>query len=95
MRFCLKGLLFRKFIVLHVYLCECMLISFLMTSCNVYNQRTMFRTETSRIPAGVALDAQRAEKNYVIQKNDYLEIFLYSNKGERLKVIIFELLPRY
>jgi polysaccharide export outer membrane protein len=27
---------------------------------------------------------KQAEKNYVIQKNDYLEILLYSNKGERL-----------
>ncbi len=44
----------------------------------------MFKTEKPRIPAGVVLDVQQAEKNYRIQKNDYLEVLLYSNKGERL-----------
>jgi polysaccharide biosynthesis/export protein len=44
----------------------------------------MFKTETSRIPAGLAVSVSQAEKNYVIQKNDYLEVVLYSNKGERM-----------
>jgi polysaccharide export outer membrane protein len=44
----------------------------------------LFKTDKERLPSGLALDVQQAERNYVIQKNDYLEILLYSNKGERL-----------
>ncbi|MBL0740072.1 polysaccharide biosynthesis/export family protein [Chryseolinea sp. Jin1] len=39
-----------------------------------------------RLPEGQALKQQtdEAEKNYVIQKNDYLTIEVYTSKGERL-----------
>jgi polysaccharide export outer membrane protein len=55
----------------------------LLSSCNI-RQHVMFKTATSRIPAGLAVSVNQAEKNYVIQKNDYLEVILYSNKGERM-----------
>lgn len=44
----------------------------------------MFKTDFPIVPAGLAVSVSQAEKNYVIQKNDYLEVSLYSNKGERL-----------
>lgn len=44
----------------------------------------MFKTDSSRLPAGIAVSAAAAEKNYIIQKNDYLDIRLYANKGEKL-----------
>jgi polysaccharide export outer membrane protein len=55
----------------------------LLSSCNI-RQQVMFKTETSRIPAGLAVSVNQAERNYVIQKNDYLEVSLFSNKGERM-----------
>ena len=53
-----------------------------------YKQRTMFRltdnkghmVDTSKLRAVV----NRAARNYVIQPNDYLEVRVYTNKGERL-----------
>ena len=44
----------------------------------------MFRTK-GQVISNPGLDAlSKAEKNYVIKKDDYLEIFVYTNKGERL-----------
>ena len=39
-----------------------------------------------KVPEGFNLKQQVnvAEKNYLIQKNDYLEIFVYTNKGEKI-----------
>lgn len=39
-----------------------------------------------KVPEGYKLEQQveRAEKNYIIQKNDYLQLDVYTNKGERL-----------
>jgi polysaccharide export outer membrane protein len=44
----------------------------------------MFKTETGRVPAGLPLAVAEAERNYTIKKNDYIEIKLYANKGEKL-----------
>lgn len=47
----------------------------------------MLQTESPRLPKGMiqaASGIERLEKNYVIQKNDLLEVRLYSNKGENL-----------
>ncbi len=44
----------------------------------------MFQTDSQKIPTGLALAAADAEKNYIIQKNDLLEIRLFSSKGEEL-----------
>lgn len=39
-----------------------------------------------KVPEGYALDqaTQQAEQNYVIQKNDYLDLKVYTNNGERI-----------
>ncbi len=39
-----------------------------------------------KVPEGYELrqEAQRAERNYIIQKNDYLQLEVYTNKGERI-----------
>jgi polysaccharide export outer membrane protein len=39
-----------------------------------------------KVPEGFALQQQldRAEKNYLIQRNDYLEISVFTNKGEKV-----------
>jgi polysaccharide biosynthesis/export protein len=43
----------------------------------------MFKPGENAIPATVQKAALDAEKNYTIQKNDYLKLDVYFNKGER------------
>lgn len=44
----------------------------------------MFKSGDDFTPAPIRQEALKAERNYVIQKNDYLSLDVYSNKGERL-----------
>ncbi|MCC2548253.1 polysaccharide biosynthesis/export family protein [Hymenobacter sp. BT175] len=63
--------------------------SLLFFSCagsRAYRQNIMFRT-----PTGEGLDTMklrkavnRSARNYIIQPNDYLEVRVYTNKGERI-----------
>lgn len=50
-------------------------------ACGSYNQNVMFR-----LPEGEALQqvAERTEKSYVVQKNDQLQVDVYTNNGERI-----------
>ena len=52
----------------------------ILTSCG-YKQNIMFQ-----VPEGYKLQQQveSAEKNYLIQENDYLQLEVYTNKGERI-----------
>jgi polysaccharide biosynthesis/export protein len=53
----------------------------LFFSCGSYRQNIMFQ-----VPEGKALkeSLDAAEKNYTIQKNDYLELEVLTNKGEKI-----------
>lgn len=55
--------------------------SLFLFSCASYKQNIMFKVKD-----GQALKAEvnAAEKNYIIQKNDQLELDVYTSKGERL-----------
>jgi polysaccharide biosynthesis/export protein len=70
--------------VKYILQCSCWLALVLLSSCGTYNQNIMFRTDSQRIPAGLSVSVAEAERNYIIQKNDYLDIRLYANRGERL-----------
>jgi polysaccharide biosynthesis/export protein len=50
-----------------------------LTSCGSYKQNIMFK-----VPEGVVLQqqAETVQRNYVIQPNDWLQLNLYTNKGE-------------
>jgi len=63
----------------------CAFLAFIaMTSCRSLNQNVMFKTE-GKVISDTLLDAvTRVEKNYQIRKNDYLQVMVYTNKGERL-----------
>lgn len=58
-----------------------LLTGFVLASCGSYKQNIMFK-----VPEGKSLTSQvnSAEKNYAIQKNDLLELEVYTHKGERL-----------
>lgn len=58
-----------------------LLISYL-SSCKVYRTRIMFKTDVEVVPESLALAVEEAEKNYTIQKNDFLELNVYTNEGE-------------
>ena len=63
-----------------------------LTSCGSYRQNIMFKTENDIIPDNMAAAIYEAEKNYVIQKNDFVNIEVYTNSGERIIDPDFELL---
>jgi polysaccharide export outer membrane protein len=52
-----------------------------MMSCASYKQNIMFKITD---PQAVSAQVTSAEKNYVIQKNDRLQLEVYTNRGERL-----------
>ena len=63
----------------------------LLSSCastRYYKQRTMFRLTTT--PGGqidsskLRIAVNRTERNYRIQPNDFLQVRVYTNKGERI-----------
>ncbi|CAN5394702.1 hypothetical protein BH23BAC1_BH23BAC1_14730 [soil metagenome] len=58
--------------------------SFCLCSCNAFRQNILFRTENYQVDERLRAAALEAEANYVIQKNDYLSIEVYTNKGERI-----------
>jgi len=53
-------------------------------SCGSLNQNIMFKTDGQIISDPVLDAVSKAEKNYTIKKDDYLEVLVYTNKGERL-----------
>lgn len=63
-----------------------------LSGCNSYRQNIMFSTETDVIPDNVQRAVFEAEKNYIISRNDFLNIEVYTNGGERIIDPDFELL---
>lgn len=58
---------------------------FSLSGCKIYNQNILFKTETE-IKSTSLLQGlvASAEQNYIIQKNDYITMNVYTNKGEVL-----------
>ncbi|HEY0742651.1 MAG TPA: polysaccharide biosynthesis/export family protein [Chryseosolibacter sp.] len=56
-------------------------VSTLLCSCSSYKQNTMFRAgDNSKISQEKAI----AESNYVIKKNDLLQLEVYTNQGDKI-----------
>ncbi len=55
-----------------------------MASCASYKQNIMFSAPEGFESDKIALAANHALQDYLIQKNDYLSIEVFSNNGERL-----------
>ena len=53
-------------------------------SCRSYNQNIMFRSEGSVNMDKLKQSLANVERNYIIQPNDYLDVRVYTNKGERI-----------
>jgi polysaccharide biosynthesis/export protein len=62
----------------------CLLIFFGgLVSCASYKQNIMFKAENAS-PEPIKKEALDVERNYTIQKNDYLKLDVFTNNGERL-----------
>ncbi|MCA4899258.1 MAG: polysaccharide biosynthesis/export family protein [Bacteroidota bacterium] len=57
---------------------------FILASCGSYKKNIMFKASDAAQPEAFKREAEGAEKNYVIQKNDLLTINVFTNKGERI-----------
>jgi polysaccharide export outer membrane protein len=57
---------------------------FSVLSCASYKQNIMFKPGEGFTPDPIKKEALAVEKNYTIQKNDYLKLDVFSNRGERL-----------
>jgi polysaccharide export outer membrane protein len=56
----------------------------LLAGCSSYKQNIMFKTGDSFSAEPVMANALVAERNYLIQKNDFLILEIFSNDGEKL-----------
>jgi polysaccharide biosynthesis/export protein len=56
----------------------------LIVSCASYKQNVMFKPGEGFQPDPVQQEALGVQKNYIIQKNDYLKLEVYTSKGERI-----------
>ena len=55
---------------------------FVILSCKSYKYHYMFKIEDEKDMAYLTSEITAVEKNYVIQPNDYLDLRVYTNKGE-------------
>ena len=63
----------------------CLLLLFLsLWSCRTYRQNIMFQTGSELNMEKMRADMATAEQNYIIQPNDYLDVRVYTNRGERI-----------
>ena len=53
-------------------------------SCRSYNQNILFRGTGSVNTDKLRQSLANVERNYIIQPNDYLDVRVYTNKGERI-----------
>ncbi|RSK51115.1 polysaccharide biosynthesis/export family protein [Hymenobacter rigui] len=82
----MQNILLRRFLSLWLI---CLPAVFLLDSCataRVHQQNILFRTDGSgRMDTAKLRDVvNRAERNYIIQPNDALEVRVYTNNGERI-----------
>lgn len=57
------------------------IVALMAASCGSYKQNIMFKVPEQ---ATVKQQAEEAQRNYVVQVNDYLKLAVYTNKGERI-----------
>lgn len=59
-------------------------VTLLSGGCASYKQNLMLKTPDGFKSAEISKEVREAERNYVIQKNDLLQLEVYANKGERI-----------
>jgi len=56
----------------------------LLSGCKTYKQHYMFKVDEEADAAFLSQELTIAERNYIIQPNDEIEVKVYTNKGERI-----------
>ncbi|MDA1121541.1 MAG: polysaccharide biosynthesis/export family protein [Bacteroidetes bacterium] len=67
------------------------MLPILILGCKAYKQDIMFKLDDNFSESDLSQAIVEAEKNYVIHVNDFLEIDVFTNKGERVIDPNFEL----
>ncbi len=62
----------------------CVLIVLGLSSCGLYNKNIMFKTKNNEIGDSLLHQVGMLEKNYIVQKNDFIYLQVLTNKGEML-----------
>jgi polysaccharide export outer membrane protein len=63
----------------------CFFLSLLsLWSCRAYRQNIMFQTSSDLNMEKMRADMANAEQNYILQPNDYIDVQVYTNRGERI-----------
>ena len=72
--------------------CVFVIISFFcLSSCKVYRQNILFTTDDELLSSAAETAIHEAESSYIIKPQDYLQIEVFTNKGERIIDPNFEL----
>lgn len=73
--------------------CLIFLISIVfLSSCKVYRQNILFTTDDELLTSAASIAIHEAESSYIIKPYDYLQIEVFTNKGERIIDPNFELI---
>lgn len=67
-----------------VYFGMVLLMAILTSGCKAYKQHYMFKVDNEVDSLFISQQISVAEKNYIIQPHDELEIKVFTNKGERI-----------
>src|SRR5690606_2636138 len=62
-----------------------------LCSCKVYKQNILFNTDDELLTSAAQMAVHEAESSYIIKPYDYLQIEVFTNKGERIIDPNFEL----
>ena len=69
---------------MHLKVAVIIFLSALLMGCSAYKQNIMFKPGENFTSEIVKADVLLAERNYLIQKNDYLILEIYTNNAEKL-----------
>lgn len=69
---------------LRFFSCFIFSLALSLYSCRSYNQNIMFKTSGDINAQKLQRSVATAERNYIIQPNDYIDVRVYTNKGERI-----------
>lgn len=64
--------------------CLSFLLIFCLASCKTYRQNILFTTEGEYLAEAAQLMVKEAESSYIIEPFDYIQLEVYTNKGERI-----------
>jgi polysaccharide biosynthesis/export protein len=68
----------------HRHFLLAVIVAALLSSCGALNQNIMFKTEGPVMGDSLADVISRTQKNYIVRNDDYLELQVFTNNGERL-----------